>query len=158
MSHSPTAQFGQGTGPAPHDAGDQIASSRTRCCPVEYATERLMAEDEPRLAGRRPPYLPSTISTSVPQTPTARLPRARRRHAGPVPAVPRGGACRLARLYCDRLHFASSCFTSPSLVLTGCSRRAAMCNTRVRHRSERSPTHVRRSNLPVHIFPERRGA
>ena len=73
MSHSPTAQFGQGTGSgrrtiptirSPSASPVAGPGSRTRpsdSCPSTRRSEPLGAQ----------PYLPSTISTSVPQTPTA---------------------------------------------------------------------------------------
>ena len=73
MSHSPTAQFGHGTGSgrrtmpttrSPSRNALAVPGSMTRPSDSWPSTSRA-------LPGGAQPYLPSTISTSVPHTPTA---------------------------------------------------------------------------------------
>jgi len=76
MSHSPTAQFGHGTGSgrrtmpttrSPFVSPPAGPGSTTRPSDSWPNTRRV-------LPGGAQPYFPSTISTSVPQTPTAMAP------------------------------------------------------------------------------------
>src|SRR5688572_776651 len=73
MSHSPTAQLGQGTG----SGRRTIPATRSPFCrpPVGPGSSTRPSDSCPStnrvLPGGAHPYLPSIISTSVPQTPTA---------------------------------------------------------------------------------------